>query len=199
MDEQLIGSYTNTSPNNALNWQAISFSFQGNGQARKLRIQLEGGSDTRSAKAAMLDALQLVETLPNSASVVYGFENSPIALAKIGVHPAEGDSGTLKTELLGLPKGATLSDGSRTFKATRSNASLDLAGWNLEQLSLTPPRGFEGAIGLQPRTTTLALEPGGTRQIKLRTANGGAQAIDVAHPIGTRYVSSDERIATVDE
>jgi VCBS repeat-containing protein len=198
LDDQLIGNYSNTSGNRALNWQAISISFQGDGRRRTLRIQLEGGSDTSTARGAMLDALQVIETLPNSSSVAFGFENTAIALPKIGAQLAEGDIGTLKTELLGMPKGAILSDGIRTLKVTSSNVSIDLASWNLATLRLTPARGFDGAITLQVRATSTEMENRSTATI---TRNLTVQVLDgtaCATPVGINpYVSYVNNTAAI--
>jgi hypothetical protein len=161
-----VGSYASASSDSALNWEALSFTFKGNGSARTLRIQLEGGSDTSTAKGAMIDALKVVETLPSGANVAYGFVNGAIALPVIGASLASGDDGaSLKTELLGLPEGAVLSDGVKRVVIGCDMPGLDLSGWNLAKLVLTPPRNFAGSIKLQVRATSLHPENGSTATV----------------------------------
>ena len=186
-----IGSYASTSPNDALNWENLSFAFKGNGAMRSLRIQLEGGTDTSTAKGAMIDALKVVETLPNSANVAYGFVNATIALPVIGSSLASGDDGaTLKTALVGLPEGAVLTDGVQRGVIGCDMPSVDLTGWNLAALVITPPHNFVGSIKLQVRATSVHADNGSTATVtRDLTVNvlGGAGC---ATPVGVNpYVS----------
>lgn len=103
VDGVQVGSYASAGGATALNWEALSFTFKGNGQARSLCIELEGGTDTSTARGAMTDALKVVETLPSGANVAYGLVNGAVALPAIGARLADGDiDASLKTELFGL-------------------------------------------------------------------------------------------------
>jgi hypothetical protein len=153
-----VGSYAGASSDTALNWEALTFTFKGNGKPRSLRIQLEGGADTSTAKGAMIDALKVVETLPNSSNVAYGFVNGTVMLPVIGAKLADGDTdASLKTELTGLPEGAVLSDGTHLVTIGCDMPSLDVSAWNLAALVLTPPRDF---TGLKARTIGITLPDG---------------------------------------
>jgi hypothetical protein len=186
-----VGSYANAGGSSALNWENLSFSFKGNGSVRNLRVQLEGGGDTSTAKGAMIDALKVVETLPNSANVAYGFVNAAIALPVIGSSLASGDDGArLKTELLGLPEGAVLGDGVKRIVVGCDVPSIDLTGWNLAALVLTPPRNFTGSIKLQVRATSGHADNGSsamvTRDLTVNVLGGAG----CATPVGVNpYVS----------
>jgi VCBS repeat-containing protein len=161
-----VGSYAGTSSDSALNWESLSFTFKGNGNPRSLRIQLEGGADTSTAKGAMIDALKVIETLPNSANVAYGFVNGTVALPAIGSSLAAGDDGgRLKTELVGLPEGAILSDGVNRVEVGCGMPSLDLSGWNLAALVLAPPRNFSGTIRLKVVATSIDDDNGSTATV----------------------------------
>jgi len=167
LDGVQIGSYASAGGVNALNWEALSFSFKGNGSARSLRIQLEGASDTSTAKGAMIDALQIIETLPASANLAYGFANGNIALPVIAASLATGDDGgKLKTELFGLPVGAVLTDGVKRVLIGASSQSVDLSGWNTTKLVMTPPRNFIGTIVLQVRTSSVHADNGSSATVK---------------------------------
>ncbi len=48
-------------------------------------------------------------------------------------------SETLTLEIDNVPVGATLTDGSHTFTATSGNTKVDISGWTLTNLSVTPP------------------------------------------------------------
>ena len=140
LDGQLLGSYANQSAN-SLNWQALSYSFTGDGQAHTLSIQLANGTDTRTPRGAMLDALSLVETLPQSAATVYGFAGSPILLPKVADALSANDpTGLLSTTISGLPAGAVLSDGTHLATVTGAGGGISLGGWNLNALALTLPQ-----------------------------------------------------------
>jgi hypothetical protein len=161
VDGVQVGSYASVSSNTALNWEALSFTFQGNGKPRSMRIQLEGGTDISTARGAMLDALKVVETMPSSASVAYGFVNGTVALPAIGSKLANGDTdATLKTELVSLAKGSILSDGARTVTVTSDVGTVDVSGWDLAALVLRPPMNFAGSMQLQVRATCTELGNG---------------------------------------
>ena len=141
LDGTLLGTYSNTSTN-GLNWQALSYSFQGDGASHTLSVQLINGTNTSTPRGAMIDALNLVETLPESASTVYGFAGSAIALPKISDQLAATDMGDLETTLVGLPVGATVTDGKNSATVTASGQVINVSGWNLNSLSLTAPNGY---------------------------------------------------------
>ncbi|MFG6464951.1 hypothetical protein ACG04Q_25545, partial [Roseateles sp. DXS20W] len=120
VDGVRIATHAGTSPTSSLNWQALSFSFTGNGASRTVAIVLEGG-DTLAAgttvplRSAMIDDIRLVETLPVGAGVVYGLAGGSIALPRIEAALANAAGGErLSVNLLGLPDGATLTDGVRS-------------------------------------------------------------------------------------
>ncbi len=160
LDGQLIGQYAGTG-GDSLDKKSLNFSFGGNGEAKDLAIHL--GSPQGSAQ---LDAIQLIETLPNRADTVYGLADSAIRLPKIDAYLAQGDTGaTLKIALLGLPKGTTLADGSRAAMVSTDNAVIDITGWHVDRLTLTPPPTYAGHIALQ------------VRAISTQSANGSAASI----------------------
>jgi len=142
LDGQLLGAYSNTSAN-ILNWQMLNYSFKGDGKAHTLSVQLSNGTNTTVARGAMIDALSLVETLPQSASTVYGFAGKAIALPKISDQLADNDpNGKLNTTLVGLPVGAIVSDGTHSTTINSTNTVLNISGWNLNTLALTLPQHY---------------------------------------------------------
>jgi hypothetical protein len=181
LDGVQIGSYASAGGANALNWEALNFSFKGNGNARSSRIQLEGASDTNAAKGAMIDALQVIETLPASANVAYGFVNGTIAMPVIAASLASGDDGgKLKTELLGLPVGAVITDGVKRVVISTSSYTADLTGWNSAKLMVTPPHSFTGSMALQVRASSANADNGSsatvTRDLTVNVLSGNACA-----------------------
>ncbi|MEF8727191.1 MAG: Ig-like domain-containing protein [Accumulibacter sp.] len=91
----------------------------------------------------MIDDIVVGESLP----VASGRAGTAIGLPELRVALADGDgSESLRGTLAGIPAGATLSDGERSFSATAGSGTVDLDGWNLARLSLRPPDDFAGTL-----------------------------------------------------
>ncbi|WP_157359932.1 tandem-95 repeat protein [Caldimonas brevitalea] len=184
VDGQLVGSYANTSGATALNWRALSFQFTGNGCEREISIRIEGGPTANHGRGAMIDDIRIVETLPTGNHLVYGLAGTAIALPIVNASLTDTDgSETLKVELLGLPAGATVSDGTRSVTLT-SAGSVDLSGWNLALLSLTPPAGCPGLLSLQVRATSTEASNGSSTSVtqSLQVCVLGGTPVDT--PVG---------------
>ncbi len=195
LDGQAIGSYA-ASSSARLEWKALNFSFTGDGKQHELAIQLEANSN--SAAGAMLDTLTLVETLPNSPNTVYGLRGTAIALPQIQAQKAVNDPGALKTELLGLPKGSIVSDGTGQVTIRVDKATLDLTGWNLAKLSLILPNGANPSTDLQVRTTcteTNGTTASATQSIHIKLLDGKACATPLGVNPYVRY-EHDTRATT---
>ncbi|UCL88439.1 retention module-containing protein [Pseudomonas sp. HS-18] len=83
-----------------------------------------------------------------------GNEDSAINLSKIKASLVDTDgSETLSISIGKIPVGATLSDGKNSFTADATHSSVDLKGWNLDTLTLTPPADFNGTIKLEVSAT----------------------------------------------
>ncbi len=166
LDGTLVGTYSNASVN-SLNWQSLSYSFKGDGNSHTLSVQLINGTNTSTARGAMINAMTLIETEPESASTVYGFAGSPIALPQISDQLAAGDPGLLETTLVGLPVGATIADGKNTATITSATTPLIVTGWNLAKLTVTVPQSqSQGGCGgsssntLNLQVVATSVEPG---------------------------------------
>ncbi|MFV3369609.1 retention module-containing protein [Pseudomonas sp. NY15435] len=83
-----------------------------------------------------------------------GNEDTAINLSKIKAALVDTDgSETLSVSIGKIPAGATLSDGKNSFTADATHNSIDLKGWNLDTLTLTPPADFNGTIKLEVSAT----------------------------------------------
>src|SRR6266516_2615956 len=94
-----------------------------------------------SGQTHLLSTTELVTVYPLaptvSAGEVKGLEGSPIPL-KITAS-ANGDSSLSSLLISDIPAGATLSDGTgNTFTASPGHTSVDIIGWNLSSLTITP-------------------------------------------------------------
>ncbi len=191
LDGSLLGTYSNVSGDSP-NWQTLHYSFKGDGAAHTLSVRLVNGTDTGTARGAMLDALSLIETLPQSASTVYGFAGSPIALPQISDQPAANDPGQLITSLLGLPAGAIVSDGKNSLTLQNDDTPLNLTGWNLNSLTLSVPNDPETENSHDNHRHTLNLQVIAT---SVEPANGSMARI--AQNITVQWLSGQACVTPV--
>ena len=104
--------------------------------------------------------LSLVETLPDSASTVYGFAGRPIALPQVADSLAAHDPGTLATTLTGLPDGSTVSDGVHSVSIDERTPPVDVSSWNLANLAITVPHDEQNSITVH--ITATSTDPNGS-------------------------------------
>ena len=83
-----------------------------------------------------------------------GREDSSIPLSKVNAALVDTDgSETLKVSIGSIPLGAVLSDGTLSFTAGAGKTSVDVTGWDLGKLTITPPQDFNGSFQLQVSAT----------------------------------------------
>jgi hypothetical protein len=77
---------------------------------------------------------------------------------------------------------------------------LDLSGWNLDKLTLTPPKGFDGEIKLQVKATATELKNGSTaattRELAVQVLEGNACATPVGLNPYVSYLNNSAVIGT---
>lgn len=83
-----------------------------------------------------------------------GAEDTAIPLSRLNATLADQDgSETLSVMVSQIPVGARLSDGSHSFVATDSLTSVDVSGWSLANLSITPAADYNGDFVLKVTAT----------------------------------------------
>jgi outer membrane lipoprotein-sorting protein len=93
---------------------------------------------TTSANLAVtVNAVADAPTLTVSAAA--GDEDTAIALSVATALVDTDGSETLSISLSAIPVGATLSDGAFSFTASAGNQAVNVTGWNLAALTITPP------------------------------------------------------------
>ncbi|MCG7978895.1 MAG: retention module-containing protein [Candidatus Thiodiazotropha endolucinida] len=109
-----------------------------------------------------------------------GYENQPINLPELmGTLIDMDGSETLTFSISGIPADSILTDGVHAFPAAPGVSTVDVTGWNLDNLQLTPPTGFNGGLTLEYRATATEASNGSqaTRaedvQLTILPANGG--------------------------
>lgn len=95
---------------------------------------------------------------------VYGYNegaaDTAIPLSRLDAALVDRDgSETLAVEISQIPTGARLSDGAYEFTATDTLTSVDVSGWNLATLSITPPVDADFVL----KVTTTATESTGDK------------------------------------
>jgi VCBS repeat-containing protein len=83
-----------------------------------------------------------------------GNEDTAIRLGSITASLVDTDgSETLSVSIGSIPAGAILSDGTNSFTAAAGSTSVNVTGWALNNLTLTPPANFSGNISLNVSAT----------------------------------------------
>ena len=183
LDGQRIATYAGTSGMTALNWQALSFQFGGNGLARSLAVRLEGGDGLLTVRAAMIDDLRIVETLPQGAAEVWGLANTPVPLPRVQAE-AKSTGEQLRVEVLGLLRDWILSDGAHSVVITARGQAVDVTSWDLQRLSVAAPAAFVGALPITVRATSLEPSNGSTASVQREVTVHVLPGVAVATPPG---------------
>jgi hypothetical protein len=99
--------------------------------------------DAEGNQSQTITATEAVTVAPEAPTVepvaASGVEGTAIALdLGITVNGLTGDSNSLASLVVStIPDGATLSDGTHSFKASVGSESIDIHGWNLSSLTIT--------------------------------------------------------------
>ncbi|MFS2126780.1 Ig-like domain-containing protein [Pseudomonas sp. Pseusp97] len=128
-----------------------------------------------------------------AAALNQGNEDSAIALSKIHAALVDTDgSESLAISIGKIPAGAILSDGTHSFTADATHQSVDLKGWNLETLTLTPPENFNGTIKLEVSATATEASNGDTATRTLDLVVTVAPVNDAPTVSGSQNLQTDE-------
>ena len=204
VDGVRIGGDESTSSATVLNWQSKQFTFTGTGHKQTIQIIGEATKQDGNGRGVMIDDIALVERLPANM----GLEDTAIKLSTITARLKDADgSETLALSIEAIPVGAVLTDGTRSFTATANNTTATITGWNLANLSLTPPKDFYGKITLQVVATATERSNGSsnsTRQnlvVTVLPVNDAPQAQNATYTVasnGTVRIDFGGLVADVD-
>ena len=138
---KLVGTLTNTVV--GLKTYAFDVPVSTDGSAK-----LEFKAGDANSLGGVVNNISVTEHL-NS-----GVEDNPILLSAIKAATTDVDgSETLTVSMKGIPVGASLTDGTHTFKAVAGATATDVTDWDLSKLKLTPPASFTGDIALTVTAT----------------------------------------------
>ena len=95
-----------------------------------------------------------VSITPDQPQSVTADVGSASALPRISIGAGDFDgSESLAVSISAIPEGAVLSDGANSFTATAENGSVDISGWDLDNLTVQPATGSDD-FALQVTTTS---------------------------------------------
>jgi VCBS repeat-containing protein len=110
-----------------------------------------GGKDTATVN---LTVTAVADAPTITVAPATGNEDSAIALDVAAALVDTDGSETLSLQIGAIPVGATLSDGSHSFTATAGNTAVDVTGWTLASLTVTPPADSDGDFALTVTATS---------------------------------------------
>ena len=132
---------------NVLGWSLgkLSLTPATDGSFALTATAADSGSSATATATETVTANPLAPTVslttPAVANAVAGVEGSaiPLGTLNVTVNGLAGDSNTLSSLILsGIPVGATITDGTNKFTATTASTSVNVTGWALANLSMTP-------------------------------------------------------------
>ncbi|MDA0129187.1 VWA domain-containing protein, partial [Vibrio sp. MarTm2] len=95
-------------------------------------------ADVRTSELKEVDGVEFYETY----EVNEGLQDTEIPLSEIRASLSDTDgSESMAVTLAGLPVGAIISDGNTSVTISSAHESVDVTGWSLDSLTVTPPKG----------------------------------------------------------
>ncbi|PMO38068.1 hypothetical protein BCT11_17960 [Vibrio sp. 10N.222.52.B12] len=115
--------------------------------------------DARTSELKEVDGVQFYETY----EVNEGLQDTAIPISEIRASLTDTDgSESLAVTLKGLPIGAVLSDGVNSITVATVNEALDVTGWSLDSLTVTPPAGSHDDFTITVTATSTESSNGDT-------------------------------------
>ncbi|WP_104047700.1 tandem-95 repeat protein [Vibrio jasicida] len=115
--------------------------------------------DARTSELKEVAGVQFYETY----EVNEGLQDTAIPISEIRASLTDTDgSESLAVTLKGLPIGAVLSDGVNSITVATVNEALDVTGWSLDSLTVTPPAGSHDDFTITVTATSTESSNGDT-------------------------------------
>ncbi|CAH1594373.1 tandem-95 repeat protein [Vibrio owensii] len=115
--------------------------------------------DVRTSELKEVDGVQFYETYEFNE----GLQDTAIPISEIRASLTDTDgSESLAVTLKGLPIGAVLSDGANSITVATVNEALDVTGWSLDSLTVTPPAGSHDDFTIAVTATSTESSNGDT-------------------------------------
>ncbi|WP_206779862.1 Calx-beta domain-containing protein [Vibrio owensii] len=115
--------------------------------------------DVRTSELKEVDGVEFYETY----EVNEGLQDTAIPISEIRASLTDTDgSESLAVTLKGLPIGAVLSDGVNSITVATVNEALDVTGWSLDSLTVTPPAGSHDDFTIAVTATSTESSNGDT-------------------------------------
>ncbi|HUL05884.1 MAG TPA: tandem-95 repeat protein, partial [Candidatus Acidoferrum sp.] len=139
-----------------------------------------GGTDTATVS---LTVTAVADAPTVTAAPAAGNEDTSIALNVTAALVDTDGSEHLTLQVGAIPVGATLSDGSHSFTATAGNTAVDVTGWALGSLTITPPANSDADFALTVTATSI------------ESSNGDSASTIVSLPVTVTAVADAPTLA----
>ncbi len=134
---------------------------------RATSTEADGGdtAQTLGTIAVSVAADADAPTLDITGAPAAGLEDTAINLPDINAALTDVDgSESLAVSISGIPAGATLTSGTNSFTVTGDGTSIDVTGWDLTTLEITPPADSDVDFTLTVTATSTEADGGDTAQ-----------------------------------
>ena len=161
----------------------------------------EGGSDTATVTITVLPIADPanVNLTGRSAFGLNGQEDTdlPVAISAL-IADTDGSERIASVKLLGLPAGTVVSDGTNSATVSVSTPEVDLAGFNLGTLVLTPPLNFNGSVLVDVVVETREIDAQGN-DIPLAAPGFVARPFTVSFaPVNDAPIAVDDNVSAAE-
>ncbi|WMW79455.1 Calx-beta domain-containing protein [Undibacterium cyanobacteriorum] len=159
VDGVKVASYASSSPNDALNWENLHFSFVGTGASQQIRIVTDPIQYNSSGRGAMIDNITLTEMQGMLAGNAVSGTRTEIALSSYvsGALSDTDGSEVLSYTFTNLPAGANIITAAHPSGFTVVGGSVTVPGAELASAKLQLLSTYSGDLTLG--VTAVATEP----------------------------------------
>ena len=134
-------------------WQTLSLNFVGAGTGNTILRITDTSASTTSRDFKIDNVSLLAASVDNEHIQTTLVEDHPIAVDLSVSFPDNDGSETHQLEVAGVPANAVISDG--TNSVTSTGAAINITGWNLAELTVSPELNHETDFTLTVTATTI--------------------------------------------
>ncbi|MCK5894368.1 MAG: type I secretion C-terminal target domain-containing protein [Endozoicomonadaceae bacterium] len=135
-----------------LGWQSYTYEFTATTENPRVELNAPGSNGV----GAVLDNIKVVQ-------IEVLVENDPIDIViNTALIDTDGSESIQSITLDGLAVGVTVQDGNNSITVSVAGTNVDVNGWDLNNLSVTPPNNFHGDFVITTSVTTVESSDGST-------------------------------------
>ena len=139
-----------------------------------------------------------IMTVPASITAAEGIESQPIGLSAI-VADTDG-SETLRVVISDIGPGVTISDGTNSYLSTTPDGTVDVSGWTLENITVTPDDGPPQDFVLTITATATESNPSGSdRTVSVTSTSTTSQVFVAVSPVNDAPIGVSDQFSITPE